>query len=116
MPLNGGNTWGWSRFGLVSVLNRGSRITVIISTGQRDRADLANPRRRRAAASVTGDVTVRIGHRVNVPIGIVMELRNLVLKIGIVIEHLLGREVVLVVVATAALRPMAGAQVSISKG
>src|SRR3954464_10169011 len=110
MPLNGRNTWSWTRFGLVTVLDRRGRITIIISSGQRYRADLANSGRRRAAASVTSYVAVRIGHSINVPIPIVMELgdvRRVGLKIGIVIEHLLGRMVVLVVIASAALKSLA---------
>ena len=86
----------------------GASISIIdvITTRMSDPGDLANPLWRSRSANVVGRViwipffrASRVGNSINVPVRIVMDPSRLPLKIGVIVKHLLWRNVVLVVIA-----------------
>ena len=86
----------------------GASISIIdvITTRMRDLRDLANPLWRSGSASVIGRViwipvarASRVSNSINVPVRIVMDPSRLPLKIGVILEHLLWRIVVVIVIA-----------------
>src|ERR1041385_2987742 len=95
-------------FALVAVIN--VREVLIC-----DFCDLTDPSGWRRTPHIVGGVAPRIKNGIDIPVSIVTNVGIVILKIGVIREHLIGRPAVFIVITRATLSALAMHHVSVSE-